>query len=117
MHSSINTSSLSLKVGAHGSKLSQIQVWEVHRELLTFHPGIEFIPHWVTTTGDIGLNTSLRVLDKTDFLSKKLTPYNSKGEFGFRFTRLKIFLFHSLKVDLHCSDTWSGFLRCFGFSS
>lgn len=70
-----------ITVGARGSKLSQAQVWEVHRELLQFHPHIHFKPTWVTTMGDKDKKTSLRDLDKTDFFTREVDQLQLKGEF------------------------------------
>ncbi len=71
---------LSINVGARSSKLSQAQVWEVHRELTLFHPDVEFIPHLVATTGDRDLNTSLCTLDKTDFFTKEIDTLQLQGK-------------------------------------
>lgn len=70
---------LSIKVGARGSKLSQAQVWEVHKELQAFHPDIEFTPEWITTNGDTDLKTSLRLLDKSDFFTKEIDALQLQG--------------------------------------
>lgn len=71
----------SLEVGARGSKLAQAQVWEVHRELIQYHPNIEFNPHWITTTGDEDKKTSLRDLDKTDFFTREIDQMQLQGRF------------------------------------
>jgi hydroxymethylbilane synthase len=71
---------LSIKVGARASKLSQAQVWEVHRELAHYHPDIEFVPEWVTTTGDKDQNTSLRTMGKTDFFTKEVDALQLDGK-------------------------------------
>jgi len=76
----IPDSSGCLCIGARSSKLSQAQVWEVHRELTLFHPDVEFIPHWVVTTGDQDLKTSLRSLDKTDFFTKEVDTLQLEGK-------------------------------------
>ncbi len=72
----------SLDVGARSSKLSQAQVWEVHRELIQHHPHIEFKPIWITTTGDQDKKTSLRDLGKTDFFTREIDQLQLQG--GFR---------------------------------
>jgi hydroxymethylbilane synthase len=74
-------SSFEITVGGRGSKLSQAQVWEVHRELLQFHPHIQFKPTWITTMGDKDKKTSLRDLDKTDFFTREVDQLQLKGEF------------------------------------
>lgn len=71
---------LSIDIGARSSKLSQTQVWEVHRELARFHPDVIFVPHWVVTTGDKDLKTSLRTLDKTDFFTKEVDHLQLEGK-------------------------------------
>lgn len=76
---SVNSSEIT--VGARGSKLSQAQVWEVHRELLQHHPHVQFKPSWITTTGDKDKQTSLRNLDKTDFFTREVDQLQLKGEF------------------------------------
>ena len=76
---SVNSSEIT--VGARGSKLSQAQVWEVHRELLQHHPHVQFKPSWITTTGDKDKQTSLRDLDKTDFFTREVDQLQLKGEF------------------------------------
>jgi hydroxymethylbilane synthase len=70
-----------ITVGARGSKLSQAQVWEVHRELLQHHPHIQFKPTWVVTMGDKDKKTSLRDLDKTDFFTREVDQQQLKKEF------------------------------------
>lgn len=71
----------SITVGARGSKLSQAQVWEVHRELLQHHPHIQFKPMWITTMGDKDKKTSLRDLDKTDFFTREVDQMQLQGRF------------------------------------
>ncbi|HUD01319.1 MAG TPA: hydroxymethylbilane synthase [Rhabdochlamydiaceae bacterium] len=70
-----------ITIGARGSKLSQAQVWEVHRELLQHHPHIQFKPTWITTTGDKDKKISLRDLDKTDFFTREVDQLQLKGQF------------------------------------
>jgi len=70
-----------ITVGARGSKLSRAQVWEVHRELLTHHPHIQFQPTWIETTGDKDKKTSLRTLDKTDFFTREVDQMQLQGHF------------------------------------
>jgi hydroxymethylbilane synthase len=76
-----SASSFEIAVGARGSKLSQAQVWEVHRELLEYHPHVKFKPTWITTMGDKDKKTSLRDLDKTDFFTREVDQLQLKGEF------------------------------------
>lgn len=71
----------SLEIGARSSKLSQAQVWEVHRELIQHHPHIEFKPVWISTTGDQDKKTSLRDLDKTDFFTREIDQLQLQGHF------------------------------------
>ena len=70
-----------LSVGARGSPLSQSQVWEVLKEIRTFHPDIDFTPTWVTTTGDKDKVSSLRALEKTDFFTKEVDSQQLEGRF------------------------------------
>lgn len=74
------SASFSIKVGARGSRLSQTQVWEVHRELVQHHPHVQFDPLWVTTTGDKDQQTSLRTLNKTDFFSREVDQLQLEGK-------------------------------------
>jgi hydroxymethylbilane synthase len=71
----------SLKVGARGSPLSQAQLWEVHREIVQWHPAIEFCPVWITTRGDCDKKTSLRTLEKTDFFTREIDERQLRSEF------------------------------------
>lgn len=66
-------------VGARGSRLSQLQVEEVHFELLRFTTGVGFQPIWVNTRGDKDLKTSLRFLDRTDFFTREIDQMQLKG--------------------------------------
>jgi hydroxymethylbilane synthase len=73
--------SLEITIGARGSKLSQAQVEEVHRELLHYQPGIIFKSLWITTMGDKDKKTSLRNLEKTDFFTREIDEMQLRGEF------------------------------------
>ena len=72
---------LQITVGARSSKLSQAQVWEVHRELLRYYPQISFKPTWIVTTGDKDKKKSLRDLDKTDFFTREVDQRQLNGDF------------------------------------
>lgn len=61
-----------ITVAARASPLSRVQVDEVHRELIQFHPHVVFDVQWLKTTGDKDKTTSLRNLDKTDFFTKEV---------------------------------------------
>jgi hydroxymethylbilane synthase len=61
-----------IRVGARRSPLSQIQVHEVLEEIRKHHPNLIFESILVETTGDRDQNTSLRILDKTDFFTKEI---------------------------------------------
>jgi hydroxymethylbilane synthase len=76
-----SANSFEITVGARGSKLSQAQVWEVHRELVLHHPQIQLKPTWITTTGDKDKKTSLRDLDKTDFFTREVDQMQLQGQF------------------------------------
>ncbi|HEX2579129.1 MAG TPA: hydroxymethylbilane synthase [Rhabdochlamydiaceae bacterium] len=76
-----SANSFEITVSARGSKLSQAQVWEVHRELLKHHPHIQFQPTWITTRGDKDKKTSLRALDKTDFFTREVDQMQLQGHF------------------------------------
>jgi hydroxymethylbilane synthase len=73
--------SLNITVGARGSNLSKAQMWEVHRELIRYHPHVTFHPTWVTTQGDHDKKTSLRHLEKTDFFTREIDERQLQGEF------------------------------------
>jgi len=63
---------LSIEVAARSSSLSRAQVDEVLRELQSVHSEVDFIAHWIETTGDKDLKTSLRNLEKSDFFTKEV---------------------------------------------
>lgn len=69
-----------IKVGARSSPLSKAQVLEVHREIHSYQPGLEFETIYVETTGDKDRNTSLRHLGKTDFFTKELDQMLLQGD-------------------------------------
>jgi hydroxymethylbilane synthase len=58
----------SINTGARSSPLSRAQVEEIASAM----PAIDFQMHWVETTGDKDLVTSLRGLEKTDFFTREL---------------------------------------------
>lgn len=70
---------VSLIVGARSSPLSKVQVEEVLLELRAFHPDVTFEPVWLETTGDLDLNTSLRLLEKTDFFTREVDSLQLSG--------------------------------------
>lgn len=70
-----------ISVGARHSALSCAQVAEVLQEIKRFHPDIDFVPVWKTTTGDLDLTTSLRTLEKTNFFTKEIDEAQLKKEF------------------------------------
>jgi hydroxymethylbilane synthase len=93
--------SLEITVGARGSRLSQAQVWEVHRELLKHSPHIVFKPNWIATTGDKDKTTSLRTLDKTDFFTREVDIAQLQGRFRISIHSAKDLpdpLAHGLKI-------------------
>lgn len=61
-----------ITVGARASPLSRIQVQEVLKELQEHYPTIQFVMHYMETTGDLDHKTSLRDLDKTNFFTKEI---------------------------------------------
>ncbi|MES2345174.1 MAG: hydroxymethylbilane synthase [Chlamydiota bacterium] len=63
---------LLIKVGSRGSALARSQVEEVFQEIVRIHPDVLFDPLWITTAGDKDLQTSLKLLDKTDFFTKEI---------------------------------------------
>lgn len=69
-----------IQAGARSSELSQVQVQEVLSELQRFYPFIEFSPTLVKTRGDKDLQTSLRLLDKTNFFTEEVDELVLKGE-------------------------------------
>lgn len=69
-----------VSIGARRSPLSRAQVKEIYQELKTFYPEIQFDVHYVDTTGDIDLETSLRSLDRTDFFTKEIDHLIQKGQ-------------------------------------
>src|ERR1700733_9238273 len=87
---------MQLPVGARGSPLSQKQVAEVLTELRQFHPATQFVPVWITTTGDQDLKTSLRNLEKTDFFTKEIDERQNAGDF-----RISIHSAKDLPEPLH----------------
>jgi hydroxymethylbilane synthase len=71
----------SITVGARSSALSRVQVQEVQKELNCIFPDIQFAPTFIETTGDKDLNTSLRLLDKTDFFTREIDAMQRAGHF------------------------------------
>ncbi|MBA3723216.1 MAG: hydroxymethylbilane synthase [Parachlamydiaceae bacterium] len=70
---SINIASkIILEVGARTSPLSRVQVNEIFTELQQFHSNIHFNVHFTSTVGDKDQQTSLRLLDKTNFFTKEI---------------------------------------------
>lgn len=64
-----------IEVGARDSSLSRIQVKEVQKALLVYHPQILFIPQFFQTVGDLDQKTSLRHLDRTDFFTREIDQW------------------------------------------
>ncbi len=73
--------SISISTGARGSPLSRTQVAEVQLELNSIHPGIQLIPEWITTTGDIDKKTPLSEVYKEDFFTKEIDELQLAGRF------------------------------------
>jgi hydroxymethylbilane synthase len=69
-----------ISVGARSSNLSQAQVWEVYQALIAHHPSLMFFPQFVSTTGDLDHQTSLRYLDKTNFFTKEIDSLLIDGQ-------------------------------------
>lgn len=63
---------LIIPVGARSSRLSQVQVQEVLKELQQHYPSIQFKIHLFLTTGDQNQHLSLRDLDRTNFFTKEI---------------------------------------------
>lgn len=63
---------IKILVGARSSKLSQVQVQEVQKELAAFAPEVVLESIWMETKGDKDQKTSLRTLDRTDFFTKEI---------------------------------------------
>ena len=59
-------------LAARSSPLSRVQVQEVLAELQLFYPHVYFTPHWIETTGDKDLLTSLKSMDKSNFFTKEI---------------------------------------------
>lgn len=66
--------------GARNSPLSRAQVKEVQEAIKKFHPHVELIPIWVSTTGDQSLHISLRSMGKTNFFTKEVDDLLLAGE-------------------------------------
>jgi len=75
------SSLLDISVGARGSRLSKVQVDEVHKELSQFYPHVTFSPIWITTKGDQDKTTSLKMLEKSNFFTDEIDSRQLKGEF------------------------------------
>jgi len=73
--------SLNLTAGARGSRLSQIQVWEVEKELQKHYPHVRFFPIWVSTKGDKDQKSSLLKMEKTDFFTHEIDTLHLKNTF------------------------------------
>lgn len=74
------TSFHKILVGSRSSPLARIQVEEVLAELRQHHPYLDFDPTFVDSTGDKDQQTSLRILDKTDFFTKEIDEMLLKKE-------------------------------------
>ncbi|WP_079989460.1 hydroxymethylbilane synthase [Candidatus Protochlamydia phocaeensis] len=72
---------MAIPVGARSSPLSRVQVKEVLQALQQYHPLVDFIVHFLSTTGDQDQSTSLRTLDKTDFFTKEIDLGILSGHF------------------------------------
>ena len=57
-----------VRVAARGSKLSRVQIKEVE----DLYPSFLFETTYVTTHGDKDLQTSLRIMDKSDFFTREV---------------------------------------------
>lgn len=66
---------LTLEIGARSSPLSKAQVKEIYEALLCHHPHIRFDIHFLTTKGDRDLETSLRLLERTDFFTQDIDAW------------------------------------------
>lgn len=71
---------MQLVAGARKSPLSQVQFEEIKQALAVHHPHISLVPHFVDTTGDKDLQTSLRSLGKCDFFTKEIDALLLNGE-------------------------------------
>jgi len=61
-----------ISLAARSSPLSRAQVAEVLLEIRQFFPRISFVSHYLETAGDKDLQTSLRMMGKTDFFSREI---------------------------------------------
>jgi hydroxymethylbilane synthase len=92
--------SLSIRVAARKSPLSQAQCEEIHEELSQFIP-VVFEPVWIETVGDKDKTTSLRSLDKTDFFTREIDEMllNNQCRIGIHSAKdLPVPLRHGLKM-------------------
>ncbi len=71
----------SISVGARGSPLSRKQVEEIERDIKVYHPDIQLIPTWITTSGDKDKVTSLLEVNQTDFFTKEIEELQLKNKF------------------------------------
>jgi len=68
-----------LSVCSRTSSLARAQVQEILVELQNYHPSIQFDIHYLSSTGDLDLLTSLRDLGRTDFFTKELDELVLRG--------------------------------------
>lgn len=68
---------MKISVVARSSPLSQVQANEV-LQMLPSH--IHFETHFISSTGDLDLKTSLRTLDKTDFFTREIDALVLNGK-------------------------------------
>ena len=69
-----------ITVAARASPLSQAQVKEVLAHIKQEHPIVDFVPHYIATTGDLDQLTSLRNLEKTDFFTREVDALVLNGQ-------------------------------------
>ncbi|MBM3197912.1 MAG: hydroxymethylbilane synthase [Chlamydiae bacterium] len=69
-----------IPVAARASMLSRAQVEEVLMRLKIFYPESTFMPLWLSTSGDLDLQSSLLTKEKTDFFTKEVDEAVLQGK-------------------------------------
>ena len=72
---------MKISVGARRTPLSQAQVHEVLMEIQEHFPHVQFLTHFIETTGDRNRSIPLWEVSQTDFFTKELDNLQLRGEF------------------------------------
>ena len=68
---------MKILAGSRGSRLARRQVEEVSEAIF---PGVQLVPVWITTCGDLDRSTPMRQVQQTDFFTKEIDQQQLAGE-------------------------------------